>query len=571
MSNISNIPLEDWFSTSLTRSWDWSVWTIYVASTPSFTFPSWITTYIVVNPWKSNMQLATINAYNSSLKTMTVSSITLNKWASVASTANPHSVWSKVIISDNYQFWADIISSLNSKVDWDTQPFPSYTTSWRDALTASNWMVIYNSTTWELNQYISWSWSAISAWSTQPNASTILAGKVEIPTQAQFDAGAITWETGALLVSTPEYNIKQIYTSASKSIMVWADSFWISDSADSWKIKQITLTNLQDSINISSQFYNLIWAFWNWSDWDVTINSWTTTLVRDMYYNNLTITSPWILNPNWFKIFAKLITWNGTITQNNTNNWTNWANAPTSIWWALGGTWWSVLNQWSLWWNLAWWNGWNWNLPASAWDNWLSTSWNPTYLTSNWANWWSGWAGNSSAWWTSTWWTSTRWDLYNSYINLTWLLHPASIPSIPAQYKIGWGWAGWWGGWWSGAWTTWYWWGGWWAWWEWGIIWISSKVFNFTWLMTATWWNGWNWGAWSSANGANGWWGGWWAWWRWGLIYLISSLFTAIWTQTLTWWTWWTGWAPWVWWSWGVAWSNWSAWTIWALIQITLT
>ena len=249
MSNISNIPLEDWFSTSLTRSWDWGVWTIYVASTPSFTFPSWITTYIVVNPWKSNMQLATINAYNSSLKTMTVSSITLNKWASVASTANPHSVWSKVIISDNYQFWADIISSLNSKVDWDTQPFPSYTTSWRDALTASNWMVIYNSTTWELNQYISWSWSAISAWSTQSNASLTVAGKVELATDSEITAWTATWWTWASLVITPEQQKKSIS-------LKWAwTTFWDTDEIVvniSWVDYRITWANLRESIVAST-------------------------------------------------------------------------------------------------------------------------------------------------------------------------------------------------------------------------------------------------------------------------------------------------------------------------------
>lgn len=296
MSNISNIPLEDWFSTSLTRSWDWSVWTIYVASTPSFTFPSWITTYIVVNPWKSNMQLATINAYNSSLKTMTVSSITLNKWASVASTANPHSVWSKVIISDNYQFWADIISSLNSKVDWDTQPFPSYTTSWRDALTASNWMVIYNSTTWELNQYISWSWSAISAWSTQPNASETVAGKVEAATSWEFTAGTDTWWTWALLFCIPslikaktdtlQTNITTVQTNLNNkniiSLITWEDiTAWQAVYISSWWGSR-TVWAVYRASSLTTTYYDMMNFIWFATE---TITSWNSIKIETFWIN----------------------------------------------------------------------------------------------------------------------------------------------------------------------------------------------------------------------------------------------------------------------------------------------
>lgn len=153
MTNISNYPLQDNFKTTLSQQWDGATGTVYVASTPSFTFPAGITTYIVASPGKSTMQIARINAYNSSAKTLTVSNITLNKGASVASTAQTHSVGSEIIISDNFQFWSDIATAVNSKVDGDVQGFPSYTTSGRDALTASNGMMIYNTTTGEFNMY----------------------------------------------------------------------------------------------------------------------------------------------------------------------------------------------------------------------------------------------------------------------------------------------------------------------------------------------------------------------------------------------------------------------------------
>jgi len=72
------------------------------------------------------MQIAEINAYDAGAKTLTVSDITLEKGASVNSTAQSHAVGSEIIISDNYQFWSDIQTVINSKLDddadwvWDT-------------------------------------------------------------------------------------------------------------------------------------------------------------------------------------------------------------------------------------------------------------------------------------------------------------------------------------------------------------------------------------------------------------------------------------------------------------------
>lgn len=56
----------------------------------------------------------------------------------------------------------------------------SLTTAQRTALTPDNGCIVYDSTLGELFQYIGGSWSAVSSGSTQPNASTSVAGKVEI-------------------------------------------------------------------------------------------------------------------------------------------------------------------------------------------------------------------------------------------------------------------------------------------------------------------------------------------------------------------------------------------------------
>lgn len=121
----------------------------------------------------------------------------------------------------------------------------SLTTTQRDALVSpDNGAIIYNTTTGEF-QVRQWgSWVVLSSWSTQPNASTTVAGKVEIATQGEFDAWTAIGGTGAVLVASPDLQQKQINTSTAKTTMVVTDSFGIADSADSWKIKKVTLGQL---------------------------------------------------------------------------------------------------------------------------------------------------------------------------------------------------------------------------------------------------------------------------------------------------------------------------------------
>jgi len=156
MSNLTRIPLIDNYRTNLSQEWNWATGTVYVATTPTFTFPSWITTYIVVNPWKTNMQIAEINSYNSTNKTLNVSNITLEKWASVNSTAQTHTVWSEVIISDNYQFWLDILTAINSKIDtltWQSAVYADATARNTAIPTPSNWMQVYITSEWKFYDY----------------------------------------------------------------------------------------------------------------------------------------------------------------------------------------------------------------------------------------------------------------------------------------------------------------------------------------------------------------------------------------------------------------------------------
>lgn len=83
----------------------------------------------------------------------------------------------------------------------------SLTTAERDALTPANGDFIYNTTTGVMNQYIAGAWAAIGTDATA-NASSTVAGKVEIATAAQRAASTATGETGALLVPSNDALVK---------------------------------------------------------------------------------------------------------------------------------------------------------------------------------------------------------------------------------------------------------------------------------------------------------------------------------------------------------------------------
>ncbi len=117
MSNLTSYPLQDGFETTLAQSWNGSTGTVYLTTSPSFTFPSGVTTYIVVDPGKTSMQVAKIDSMNVGAKTVNVSSVTVNKGASLAYTGTTHVVGATVIISDNFAFWEDIKTAINSKLD----------------------------------------------------------------------------------------------------------------------------------------------------------------------------------------------------------------------------------------------------------------------------------------------------------------------------------------------------------------------------------------------------------------------------------------------------------------------
>lgn len=256
MTDITTYPMIDDFDTTLAQSWDGAVGTVYLNEAVGITLPASTTTYIVVNPWKSTMQVAKINAVNNTLKTATVSSITVDKGAWVAYTQQSHPVGSVVRISTNYAFWKDIIDSVNTKVntnDDDIAQGKFADATARDAYFTSpvNGNSAYLTAEGKWTDYVAGAW-ADRASGTNSNASDTVAGKVEVSSQAEFDAGTATGWTWASVVATNDQIRKQISTATSKTTPVNADSLAISDSAASWVIKKTTITEFKAAADLQA-------------------------------------------------------------------------------------------------------------------------------------------------------------------------------------------------------------------------------------------------------------------------------------------------------------------------------
>lgn len=152
------------------------------------------------------------------------------------------------------------------------------------------------------NNYILKSNGTTAVWGAETStvdASTTVKGLVEASTSAEVTAGTATGGTGAPLVVTPDA--------------------------------------------LASSSYNDYAIFGDGNDGDVTISSGTTTISRDMYYNNLTIQTGGILNPSGFRIYVRgTITFEGTgkIARNgNTGgNGGNGANGVAGAGNSAGGT-----------------------------------------------------------------------------------------------------------------------------------------------------------------------------------------------------------------------------------------
>lgn len=316
MADLTNLPLQDNYQSTLSQVWNWAVGTIYVNSTPSFTFPSGKKCYIVVNPEKSNMQVARISAYDATAKTITVDSITVNKGNGVAYTQQSHAVGSKVMISDNYQFREDLATAIDSKVDTnsnDTTIGKFADATARDAYFTSpvNWNSAYLTTEWKRTDYVGWAWVDRATGST-PNASTTVAWKVEKATSWEVTAWTATGWTGAELFVWPA-ELKTVTdwltTSINAKPSIASNATASAGSNTTSAINALQLKRYfwpEPSAGTTYTASEIVWAVWSTSSSSyVQIKIWT--IARTGAYTVAFTISAWLWNTTYGRIYKNWV------------------------------------------------------------------------------------------------------------------------------------------------------------------------------------------------------------------------------------------------------------------------
>lgn len=215
------IPIEDNYEATLTQALaaSASALTIYVSRTPVATFPANTEVVMTINPKKgfTRQENVLVESYDATAKTLTIKTASRAQTRYAGDSPSPlaHSVGSKIIISDAYPVWNSLDDGLpisggtmTGQLNFSGTTHAgikhiNLTTAQRDALTPSNGMMIYNITTGEHNQVIGGSWTPVAAGSTQADASTTVAGKVEEATNAEVKAGTAAGGTGARLFINP--------------------------------------------------------------------------------------------------------------------------------------------------------------------------------------------------------------------------------------------------------------------------------------------------------------------------------------------------------------------------------
>jgi hypothetical protein len=218
MPNLTSIPRQSLFQTTL-RSPINAVQTsgIILSDVIDFT-PSGVFYLSILDP--SNPEVISCTGQNSSGE-LTGVTRGLELADGVAGVATAHGAGVTIVLSDPFQVYEDIQTAVNSKIDEtggtltglldfsgsgriQVPVFADDTA--RDAAIPSpaNGLLVYNTADGEFQAYQSGAWASVASGSTQPNASETVAGKVELATQSEANAGTVTGGTGASLVVTPD-------------------------------------------------------------------------------------------------------------------------------------------------------------------------------------------------------------------------------------------------------------------------------------------------------------------------------------------------------------------------------
>jgi len=224
MTDFLNAPIENNFKTTLVQVLGSAATDLilYCAKVPTGTITGGRKVRVTINPrrgftYQEDVMVTSIDTVN---KTMTIASSAdraLARYNGDAGSRKVHNPQSEVYITDPYGLWAEIQTACNSKMDKSGGTFtgsvdfsgassalrvPNLTTAQRTALTAANGMIVYDTDLGVHYQYIGGAWSTFATGSVL-NATNAAAGKVELSTQAEMDAGT-QFGTSATIVPSPD-------------------------------------------------------------------------------------------------------------------------------------------------------------------------------------------------------------------------------------------------------------------------------------------------------------------------------------------------------------------------------
>jgi hypothetical protein len=178
------------------------------------------------------------------------------------------------------------------------------TTAEREALTPANGTVVYDETLGVNYQYIGGAWAAVEA-DTTANASETVAGRVELATVTQENAGTDTGDTGAPTFVRPS-NVTTVDNLASTDA-----------GKGSALVGHEGGTTVKAKLDALDAFSNAP-LYGDGSDGDVTLTE-DITLTKDMYYETLDL-STFTLNTAGYRVFARRTTGNGGKIKGKTGN-----------------------------------------------------------------------------------------------------------------------------------------------------------------------------------------------------------------------------------------------------------
>jgi hypothetical protein len=218
MTNLTNIPLENAYETTLASSISSSDTSITVDTAPQFSLPAGQTVDAVIDPENSLRERVIITAVSGTTLTVTRGAA---DYLGDSGTAVGHSGGATIVITDSWSVFNDIGTAVNSKINTADGALTAYANAAaRDAAITSpaNGMQAYLIDTGKFTDYTAGSWVDRESGGTFANASTTVAGKVEIATEAELKAGTGTGGTGAVIAIAPNNaGIKATTTGAGDS------------------------------------------------------------------------------------------------------------------------------------------------------------------------------------------------------------------------------------------------------------------------------------------------------------------------------------------------------------------